>query len=179
MSADWDTFVKAWALVGPILTAATAQIWTRRSALQDREFERSQEESRERRAAESNRLEWERDVGLREKAEKKDAYAAFMSSTHEYVRKQSEAIDNVNRAAAASEANDDMVRSCQLVVLLGPAHVAEAAIDFWNCTLEVPKSFNVPSTSDDETKQAAYRAARAKFNQAARTDLHGVTDLSA
>jgi hypothetical protein len=174
MSWDWDVFFRVWAVSGPLLSAAATQIWLRRTQLQDRSFEATQEQTRGDRAARREQEIWERERRAREQEDKRTAYARFMASTHEYVRKQSKEITNPGvpgAAEAAAAANDEMVRSSQLVMLLGSAEVAEAAVELWNRTLEIPKDYKVPIDAAYTQRLEVYKAARARFNDRARTDL--------
>jgi hypothetical protein len=170
---DWDTFIKVWAVLGPLLAAAASAVWARRIQLKDREHEHSRELERLERADTAKQVDYARSVQHERHNELKQSLADFMASSHEYVRKQSEYwTDPVpEKHKAASLANDKFINSCQIVTLLGDAELAESATTLWNATIALPKSYNTPIDKAYEEKLAVCRAARASFNEQARAYL--------
>lgn len=173
---NWDTFIKVWAVLGPLLAAAASAVWARRIQLNDREHEHSRENERLDRADAASRVDYARSVQRERHNELKKALADFMASSHEYVRKQSEYwTDPVpDKHRAASLANDKFIYSCQIVTLLGDVELADSATTLWNATIALPKSYNTPMDKAYEEKLAVCRAARASFNERARAYLRSL-----
>lgn len=168
-----DTFLKIWAVLGPLLAAAASAVWSRHVQVRDRDHEHTREVERLDRADAAKDRDHARAVRLEKFREVKNALAEFMASSHEYVRKQSEYwTDQTNeKHQAASKANDKFIYSCQVVTLLGNEDLAEVAGSLWNATIAMPKSYNVPSDTQYEERLAAYRKARSVFNDSARKYL--------
>lgn len=176
MTMDLDTFIKVWAVLGPLLAAAASAVWSRRIQLNDRENEHSRELERMVHADAAKRVDYARSVQHERHNELKQALADFMASSHEYVRKQSEYwTDPVpDKHKAASHANDKFIYSCQIVTLLGNAELTESATTLWNATIALPKSYNTPMDKAYEEKLAVCRAARSSFNEQARAYLRSL-----
>jgi tRNA nucleotidyltransferase/poly(A) polymerase len=172
-TANLDTLLKIWAVLGPLLAAAASAIWLRYVQTADREFEHSGEQERAVRERERRYEEHNRQLRVQKYNEVKAGLADFMASSHEYVRKQSEYITTPlpERHQSASSANDKFVYSFQIVTLLGNSAIASNALDLWNATLVVPKSYNLPIDAQYEEKLRVYRNVRAVFNDAARAYL--------
>jgi hypothetical protein len=172
-ASGFDTFLKVWAIVGPLLAAVASALWSRHIQIGDREFERTRDIERGEREQTLKRQEHTDTIQKEKYSEAKSGLADFMASSHEYVRKQSDYLTNPlpERYQAATAANDKFVYSCQIVTLLGSDAVASAAINLWNATLAIPKSYNVAQTPDYEDKLRVYRNSRAVFNETARAYL--------
>jgi len=171
-----DTYLKIWAVIGPLLAAGISALWSRTTQIKDRDFNIKQEIEKEKR---QESLKWqEKNEALRKEKydEIKMGLASFMTSSHEYVRKQSEYITDPSQEKhkAASEANDKFVYSCQIVILLGGDDLANSATQFWNATLAIPKSYNIPIDTEYEGKLKVYKEARMLFNKQARIFLDSV-----
>lgn len=173
---DWDTFIKVWAVLGPLLAAAASAVWARRIQLKDREHEHSRENERLDRTDAANRVDYTRSVQRERHNELKKALVDFMASSHEYVLKKSEYWTDpaLDKHKAAALANDKFIQSCQVVTLLGDVELAESATTVWNATIALPKSYNTPMDQAYEGKLAVCRAARASFNERARAYLRSL-----
>lgn len=172
-SLDWDTFFRVWAVAGPLLAAGVSAWWARRNQVYDRDYEHKLELNRLDRADAARNLDHKRAVQAERYNEIKSAIATFMSSSHEFVRKQSDywTDPTPEKHQAATLANDKFTYSQQTVILLGDEALAGKAIDLWNATLEIPKSYKTPADAEYEGKIAVYRMARMEFNENARTYL--------
>ncbi|HVS25944.1 MAG TPA: hypothetical protein VHE58_01335 [Burkholderiales bacterium] len=173
---NWDTLLKVWAVLGPLIAAAAIAFWSRHTQVKDRDYEHSRESERLNRADTAKKQDHNRALRVERYNEIKGALADLMASSHEYVRKQSEYITKLtpDMHQAASQANDKFVYSCQLVTLLGDEPLTNAAVALWNATLEMPKSYNIPIDQAYEQKLVVYRDARAEFNDLARKYLNSL-----
>lgn len=168
-----DTYLKLWAVIGPLIAAAASAVWARHIQNSDRRYERTQEIEHnlhkvaiaEKQAARNERKE--------KYEELKRAFSDFMASTHEYVRKES--LNATNSTPATQKrslaAYDKLTYSSQLVMLLGDKDVESAAIDFWNATSDIPRPYDAPIDDDYKAKIHTYKAARASFNEVAKKYL--------
>lgn len=168
-----DAFLKIWAVIGPLIAAVASTMWSRHIQTSDREFELVRDKDREVKERYARDQEYERQIRMQKHDEVKVALADFMASSHEYVRKQSEYLTNplLDRHQSATAANDKFVYSHQIVTLLGNDALVGKALEFWNATLTIPKSYNTPLTDDYEEKLRVYRSSRAEFNDVARSYL--------
>ena len=180
-----DTYLKIWAVVGPLLAAGASALWARMTQVKDRDFNVQQELDKEKRQELLKRQEKHETLRKEKYDEIKVGLASFMTSSHEYVRKQSLYVTDPSpeKLKAASEANDKFIYSCQIVILLGDDKLANSAVQFWNATLAIPKSYSIAIDDEYESKLKVYREARMLFNQQARNYLnsilpHNSSDLS-
>ena len=171
--SGFDTFLTGWAIAGPLLAAIASALWSRHIQIGDREFERTRDRERGERERLLRREKHDDTVRKEKYNEVKAGLADFMASSNEYVRKQSDYLTNPlpERHKAASNANDKFTYSCQIVTLLGTDVIAGAAINLWNATLQIPKSYSVVKPLDYDDKLREYRNARAVFNELARAYL--------
>jgi len=168
-----DTLIKVWAVLGPLIAATVSTMWSRHIQNSDRQFDLEREKEREAKERDKREQEYERQLRLKKYEELKAALADCMSSSYEYVKKQSEYITNPlpERHQTATAANDKFVYSSQLVTLLGNDELAGKVIEFWNATIAIPKSYNIQIDRNYEEKLCVYRRCRAEFNEAARSYL--------
>ncbi|WP_158007052.1 hypothetical protein, partial [Vibrio tasmaniensis] len=101
-------------------------------------------------------------------------YATKPSSSHEYVRKESEYLTSSSPEIQqyAREANDRFTNSNQKIILLGDVELSETSIAFWNATIAIPKSYRIAIDEDYLTKLATYQSSRMAFNRAAKKQLN-------
>lgn len=170
-----DTFLKVWAILGPLLAAAGAAIWTRAVQITDRKWN-EQREARVRAEALQEKEGERARSDLRERHnELKHAIVEFLAATFDYVRKESEHISNTANQELhrlAIDANSRLTSSCQLVVLMLDNDTGNLAIALSNATTSVIINYNVnPMPPEYEQKLAVYRQARNEFVAAARVYL--------
>lgn len=169
-----DIFFRIWAVVGPLLAGAASQIWERRNKIVDREFEAKRELVKLEKEVDIARQESIEENAKQRYLETKSCYLRFMSSSQEYVRKQSEKMTNPNDMelrAAASKANDEFIRSFQEVTLMSNQAIEEPSLRLYNATLSIPRVFNAPEPEGYDEKLQEYREARSEFNSLAKTHL--------
>ena len=174
LTSNWDIFFRVWAVAGPLLAASASQIWSRRIQVQDRNYETTCKNNEKKQEEEKEKQNLINKISENKYNEIKASYIQFMSSTHQYVRKQAEYLTNpatLGRQEAATEANDLLIKSQQEIILLGTHEVSNAAIDFGNKCISVPKSYKTPITPDYETKLQEYKDSRAKFSLLAKQHL--------
>jgi hypothetical protein len=170
---DWDSALKVWAVVGPLLAAGASAAWSHYVRVSDRSHEKELEKERAARASLSERISHLRAYKSARHAELKAALADFMSSSREFVRKQSESLSRPTpeNVGAATQANDKFSYSCQLVILLGDQELADAAVTLWNAALVVPRSYSTLSDDAYQETLSVYRNAGAAFNASAKRFL--------
>ena len=173
---NMDSYLKIWAVVGPLLAAGISALWSRMTQVKDRDFNVNQELEKGKRQELLNQQEKNQALRKEKYDEIKMGLASFMTSSHEYARKQSEYITDPSQEKhkAASEANDKFIYSCQIVILLGDDNLANSATQFWNATLAIPKAYNIPIDTEYERKLKVYKEARMLFNQQARNYLNNI-----
>lgn len=169
---DSESLLKLWAVLGPLLTAVVGALWARHLRVSDREHETAREEAR---------LNREEALKLREHrmlehatlhSELRNAIAAFMAASHEFVRKTTDSLNNPTPESklAATQANDKFTQSGQEVILLGNDDLESATIELWNAAIAIPKHYQLADDQYEE-KLARYKTARTKFNAAAKAFL--------
>jgi hypothetical protein len=169
-----DTFLKIWAVVGPLLAAAGSALWARHLQLQDRQRLDARENAAIER--EDRRKKDERIAQTRQQLhdEARSVIAKFMSSSHLFVRKQTGYLNNLaddDRRKAADLANDDFSHLGQMVVLLADHELENATIDLWNASLALPRPASLAAGDEYTAVLESYRRTRAVFNQQAKRFL--------
>jgi hypothetical protein len=84
-----DTFLKVWAVLGPLIAAAASAMWARNIQIGDRKHERNREQEIFKHEETRKKQEHEHGIRLQKYNEVKSGLADFMASTHEFVRRQS------------------------------------------------------------------------------------------
>lgn len=174
--AELTTLTTAWAVFGPLGTAAISAWWLRRNQVKDREHEHALELQRLDRADAAKKLDHQRAVRAERYSEIKDALATFMAGSLEFIRKTSQwmAEPTEDNRQAASQTNDTFGYNFQVVTLLGDEQLSEAAQVLWNETLGVPRSYKNPMDAAYIQKIEACKQARAEFNKHARRYLRSL-----
>lgn len=175
-----DTLLKVWAVLGPLVAAGVSAWWSRRNQVNDRDYGHSLEMERLDRADTARILDHQRAVRTERHNAIKESLADFMASSHEYVRKQSDWLANPipEKHQAASQATDTFTYSSQGVILLGDEQLADKAVELWNATLKIPKSYKTPINEQYEQDLDAYKLARADFNTHARRYLDSLAQAT-
>ena len=162
----WDYILRVWAVLGPLIAGSASALWARRNVVNDREYLDKKAIEKEKRVIEEQKL-IRQEIAKKEKyQELKDACVEFMTSSHYYVRKQSEYLTNSTPELHdhAREANDQFTSSNQRLVLLGNDELSAESITFWNATIATPKSYKIGMSDDYNKKLAEYQSSRTKFN---------------
>lgn len=171
--STWDYVLRVWAVAGPLLAGAVSAIWSRRNQVQDRDYQNILQSDREEKQAEESKRIRAEESRRKKYDELKDACIEFMTSSYEYVRKQSEYLTEKTSEIHdhAREANDRFINGNQKVILLGNEELSRVSITFWNTTIAIPKSYKIPINEEYTTNLDAYKSARTKFNSAAKCQL--------
>ena len=172
--SNWDVFFRVWAIVGPLLAGGISQVWERRNKESDRMFKDEREKNKEEIALKMKEAETLTEKREQRVQEVKSCFLRFMSSSHEYVGKQSQHLTDLSKYDTrdkASDANDRFISSLQEVTLISPTVVEEAALTYFNATLKIPRPYNLPADDEYLANIATYQQTRATFNQLAKNLL--------
>jgi hypothetical protein len=170
---DWDALLKFWAVVGPLLAAGISAVWSRRNAVQDRDFEQQRDNSRLSAESSLQDTQHKRSLKLENYKELKAALASYMTNTKDMVSRRSEHLTapSPETKEVANLAYERWNHSFQLVALLGDQEITDMAINLWNAALAVPQSYNTASTPDYEVKIETFKNSGAAFLKKARALL--------
>jgi len=169
----WDYTLRVWAVLGPLIAGAASTLWARRNVVNDREYLDNKAIEKEKRVQLEQQFIRQEITKKERYQELKNACVEFMTSSHYYVRKQSEYLTNTNPELHdhAREANDQFTSSNQRLVLLGNEELSTEAIAFWNATIAIPKSYKTAIDDEYNKKLKEYQSSRTKFNTAAKNQL--------
>lgn len=194
---NWDNFLRIWAILGPLIVAAVSAVWSRRTKIKDREFEKSLEMQRieRERSRETERLEYDRSREIERfeqinttkkldfKAAKqderyneaKDACVNFMANSQDYVLKHSDFLTNKtpDLKQASILANEKHNFSYQLVQIIGNDDIKNAASSLMNSSLELLTTYSAIPRNQEKYDNAlkAYQAAKSTFSTCSRKYL--------
>ena len=174
---DFDTFLKVWAIVGPLLAAAVSAAWARHLQMNDRAHQDKKDEQRHER--ELLRAKYQAQTERQKIAydDLKSAISAFLASSHQYALKQSEALSypTDKNKSDASEALDQFIAHAQIIFLLGDDSLENATTEFWNLASKVPRAYDKGGTEEYEKILDDYKNARIKLTQEGKRVLSGLS----
>ena len=168
-----DSLLKLWAVIGPLLAAAASAVWSRHTLKQDRQYDDAREKETLARDLASQDRAYLRLKAENQASDLKNAITDFLSSTHEYVRKESLSRTNSTpeSIAISVSAYDRLSSAGQAVIVLADDELEEATTEFWNATSEAPRSYTNPADDPYIAAITRYRKARHEFTRQAKRYL--------
>jgi hypothetical protein len=178
ITVDWDVALKIWAVIGPLIAASASAVWARRIQIQDRQYDRKQQELARSQSLEDRHLEFQRSTLHSHKSELRAAIAQFVSATNEFLmacgdnRSESRSAETQRREI---EASGKMNAHYQNVILLGTDEIAKCATQLLNLAVDYPTQ--VAHEPEDKRKEhtTQYQIAKRALTKAARK-LLGLRD---
>jgi len=167
--SDWDSFLKIWAIAGPLMVGGISTVYSRYTKIKDREYEKSLELDRLDRANTAKKLEQQLAQQIERQKELKAAIVNFMINSQKYLEQKIEYQNDPTpeKFQSRAEANDKFLNSSEIVAILGSETLANASINLINAIVDAPAN----PTPDIKERMANYRRARALFTIAARETI--------
>ena len=139
MEIDWDFVIKAWAVVGPLLTGAAGAMWARHVQKQDRVYEQSQRETARKNAIDDAQKEWARNTSDARRKELHALLSEFLAAAADFA---DDAIlkfgsDDPKLALSLGKERGVMNRAALTAVLVSPASLAKKIAALSNSAVDI------------------------------------------
>ena len=137
MEINWDFVIKAWAVVGPLLTGAAGAMWARHVQKQDRVYEQTQRDLARSNALEDSEKEWSRNTSDARRKELHSLVSDFLATASDFA---DEAIlkfgsDDPRRGLSLGKERAVMNRAALTAVLAAPAPLAKKIAELSNASV--------------------------------------------
>lgn len=165
-----DTFLKIWAIAGPILVAGISAIWLRRTQLQDRAHELSQHQKARREALEDDLKAFHREISESDKNELRNLAGQFLYRAGEFVdchiqlclREPPQGITQ-----KCDSSREEFNKISHQFALIAPEELSKATIHMQNCAAEFLFAHKLDQEKINELGEK-YKAAKASFMNEAK-----------
>lgn len=169
-----DTFLKIWAIVGPILTAAVSAVWARHVQEKDRAHQIELSKVARQSAIEDRNSQYSMERERIFASEIKTAFSAFLSAVHQYAEDMSTAISSKSGTndRNPSDASKRLHEAYAAAAMVGNTTTSKACYALCSAAAHLPGSGENGKFSESAMK--TFVEARQDFVAAAHTYLESL-----
>lgn len=173
-----DTFLKIWAIVGPILTAAVSALWARHVQTRDRDYQTDLAKIARQAAIEDRNSQHGAERERLFATEAKSAFSNFLSVVHIYVQDMATAIRDGDAANGidTSELGRNLHVAYAAAAMVGNADTAKACYSLCSAAAGLPNSGEKKSGEFSDSATKSFVDARQELVSAVHNYLESLAE---